>query len=86
MTRTSWLASALTAVTIVLAGYWWVTSGDFHLFEPMNFGQVFDAQATSLVTGRADIHCDYASGEAFVRNGKCYVYFGPVPGVGAACG
>ncbi len=79
--RTSWYAAALAAVVIMLAGLWWATSGDFHPFKPMAFGNVYEAQARSLTSGRTDIACGVASGEAFVRDGKCYVYFGPTPAV-----
>ena len=79
-TPASWLGAALAVALIALAGCWWVTSGDWRAFEPLNFGNVYEAQTSSLLAGRTDIDCAIATGEAFVRDGKCYVYFGPVPG------
>ena len=79
-TPASWLGAALAVALIALAGCWWVTSGDWRPFEPLNFGNVYEAQTSSLLAGRTDIDCAIATGEAFVRDGKCYVYFGPVPG------
>ena len=77
--KSAWLALAATVLAIPLVGLWWVTAGDFHLLQPLNFGNVYEAQLRSFEAGRADIPCDIATGEAFVRDGKCYVYFGPVP-------
>ncbi len=68
-------------MVIAIAGVWWVTAGTFHLLRGWNFGNVYEAQTESLLAGRADISCDLATGEAFVRDGKCYIYFGPVPGL-----
>ncbi len=79
-TRASCCCALLAALAITVAGLWWVTTGNFRLFEPSGFGNVYEAQARSLWAGHTDISCDVATGEAFVRNGKCYVYFGPVPG------
>ena len=81
MVRTllAWLAFAAAVLSISLAGWWWVTAGDFHLITPFNFGNIYEAQLSSLEEGRADIPCNIATGEAFQRNGKCYVYFGIVP-------
>ena len=69
----------MAALAITLAGLWWVTSGNFRLFEPLAFGNVYEAQVRSLSAGHTDVPCNLATGEAFVRNGKCYLYFGPVP-------
>lgn len=75
--RGALVAGAL--LIIALAGAWWTTAGDWALTAPISFGDVFDGQARSFLQGRADIDCRIASGEGFVRGGKCYVYFGPVP-------
>ena len=75
------LGAVLAAAAIALAGLWWVTAGNFHLIKVWNFGNVYEAQTISLLSGRADIPCNLATGEAFVRDGKCYIYFGPVPGL-----
>ena len=80
-TRVSRCAFLLACTLISLAGWWWATSGDFRVSEPVGFDGVYEAQARSLLDGRTDVDCGIASGEAFVRDGKCYVYFGPVPGL-----
>ena len=77
---TARLALTLGAVLLIaLAGAWWTTAGDWALTAPISLGNVFDGQAQSFLRGRADIDCAVSSGEGFVRDGKCYVYFGPVP-------
>ncbi len=78
-TRASWAAFVLAVAAIALTGLWWVTSGNFRLLEPVGYPGVYEAQARSFLSGRTDIACGVASGEAFMRNGKCYSYFGPVP-------
>ena len=79
--RAGWLLLTFAMVAIPLAGLWWVTAGEFDLKERINFGDIYEAQARSLLDGRTDISCQVASGEAFVRNGKCYTYFGILPGL-----
>lgn len=71
--------AALAFALIALTSLWWVTEGSFRLFAPMAFGNVFEAQAQSFLAGRLDLDCRAASGEAFTRDSKCYVYFGPAP-------
>lgn len=74
------IAFAVAALAaIAAAGAWWTTAGDWAITAPISLGNVFDAQAKSFLEGRADVDCAVASGEGFVRGGKCYVYFGPVP-------
>ena len=75
------LCALLAAAVIPLAGLWWVTAGTFDLLKPWNFGNVYEDQTDSLLSGRADVRCNIATGEAFIRDGKCYLYFGPAPGL-----
>ncbi|HEX7165780.1 MAG TPA: hypothetical protein VF230_02250 [Acidimicrobiales bacterium] len=49
----------------------------FLAYEPL--GDVFDAQARSLLDGRWDIPADVIKIEGFRVDGKTYTYFGPVP-------
>lgn len=70
---------AVCVLTVAAAGLWWVTAGSWEVTEPAPFGNIFDELATSFVKGRVDVNCEIAAGEAFVVNGKCYLYFGPVP-------
>ena len=81
VTRASGAAFLVCVLVVMLAGFWWVTAGTWKLFEPMGFGSLYDAQARSFLAGHVDVECNMASGEAFVVNGKCYAYFGPVPAV-----
>ena len=57
-----------------------VTDGEWNFFPPPGSMQVFyDAQARSLLAGRIDVPPEAIEGEAFLRNGKYYGYFGPTP-------
>jgi hypothetical protein len=80
-TRASWAVFLVCVLAVSLAGLWWVTAGTWKLFEPMGLGNLFDGQAQSFASGRVDLDCNIASGEAFIVDRKCYIYFGPVPAV-----
>lgn len=70
----------LVSWIVCLATFLWLLSGgDFRVFYPDVFGNIYDYQALSLLQGRLDVPSDVASGEAFVCGGKAYTYFGPVP-------
>ena len=68
---------AYLVVTIVFG--WFVTYGTWRFFERESFGTFYDAQAKSLLEGRLDVAPVAISGEAFVRDGKSYGYFGIAP-------
>lgn len=68
---------AYVIVTIVFG--WFVTYGTWTFVQPESFGTFYDAQAKSLLEGRLDVAPVAISGEAFVRDGKYYGYFGIAP-------
>jgi hypothetical protein len=71
-----WLAVAVSMTLLV----WIVTGGDWDFFpKPGTFESFYDGQARSLLHGRIDVVPDAIGTEAFVRNGKTYGYFGPMP-------
>jgi len=68
-------AALALAVEIALL----LSGGRFFGYEPL--GDVFDAQARSLLDGRWDVPPDVIKIEGFLIDGKTYTYFGPVPAV-----
>ena len=77
-TRRSW-APILAGAFVLAVHFWLVTQGTGRLFEPEPQGALYDAQAHSFLQGRWDVPYEAAEGEAFIRDGKCYIYFGPTP-------
>src|SRR5947207_7117196 len=71
----------LAAVPVLVVFFWMVTYGAGRLFEAEDFGQLYDAQARSLRSGRWDVAPEAIGEEAFIRDGKHYGYFGFVPAV-----
>ncbi len=75
--RHRWFVGAATVATL---GYLWlVTLGSLRLAEHEWFGDFYDYQAASLLTGRLDVPDAAIGGEAFEARGKLYGYFGPTP-------
>lgn len=73
-------AHFLPAFLLVLGTFiWMVTCGTGELFGSESFGQFYDGQAKSLLAGRWDVEPRHIGQEAFLRDGKCYGYFGFVP-------
>ena len=72
-----WTAGAICGALVVCS--WFVTYGTGRFFVTESFGEVFDAQGKALSEGRWDVDERAISGEAFIRNGKRYTYFGFVP-------
>ncbi len=71
---------ALPAALLVLVVFsWFVTYGTWRFLDPEGFGDFYDAQARSLIKGRLDVPWNAIDGEALVRDGKAYGYFGPTP-------
>jgi hypothetical protein len=66
------------ALCLLVLG-WFVTWGDWRLFDAERFGGYYDAQARSILQGRLDVPPAAIGFEAFVRNGKSYGYFGVAP-------
>lgn len=66
-------------LVIALVISWIVTQGTWKFFEIESFGTYYDALAKSMRHGRFDIPEEAISGEAFIRKGKFYGYFGMTP-------
>lgn len=74
--RWDWLSVAVSLLLLA----WIVTAGDWDFFPKADFLEsFFDAQAQSLLHGRIDVPPEAIGGEAFMRQGKAYGYFGPTP-------
>lgn len=58
---------------------WFVTQGTWKFFEIEQFGTYYDALADSICHGRLDVPEEAIAGEAFIRDGKDYGYFGMTP-------
>jgi hypothetical protein len=58
---------------------WFVTQGDWRLFQSDPFGQYYDALAQSIRHGRLDVPPEAIGAEAFIRDGHYYGYFGMTP-------
>ncbi len=56
-----------------------LTQGTFRFVFAESFGSFYDHQAASMLQGRLDVPEPALSGEAFVRHGKYYGYFGITP-------
>src|SRR5215207_2549636 len=61
---------------IMLVYCWMITYGTWNILDQENFGTFYDAQAKSFLEGRLDIPLSAIRGEAFIRDGKYYGYFG----------
>src|SRR4051812_15729611 len=73
-------AYVLPVFAIVLTVFAWVlTYGDWRLFDAEDYGQYYDALAGNLLHGRLDVPLDAIRGEAFIRDGRYYGYFGVAP-------
>ena len=63
----------------ILVWSWFVTCGDWKLFEPQDFCGFYDALARSIIHGHFDVPRDAIGVEAFTFEGKAYGYFGIGP-------
>ena len=63
----------------LFACYWFVTWGDWNLFQREDFCGYYDAQARSLLAGRLDVPPEAIGTESFNFQGKTYGYFGIAP-------
>src|SRR3954453_9656134 len=75
--RHAYVLPVFAIVLIVFA--WVVTYGDWHLFDAEDYGQYYDALARNILHRRLDVPLDAIRGEAFIRDGKYYGYFGIAP-------
>lgn len=75
--RHRWFAGAAAIATLGHA--WLVTMGGWDFAFAEDFGQFYDFQADSLLSGRLDVPDEAIKGEAFEARGKLYGYFGPTP-------
>lgn len=62
-----------------LVWIWFVTWGDWKLFEPEDFCGFYDALARSIIHGHLDVPRTAIGVEAFTFEGKTYGYFGIGP-------
>ena len=58
---------------------WFVTWGDWNLFDREHFCGFYDAQARSLIAGRLDVPQAAIGTESFTFHGRTYGYFGIGP-------
>jgi hypothetical protein len=58
---------------------WFVTWGDWNLFDGEHFCGFYDAQARSLIAGRLDVPQAAIGTESFTFHGRTYGYFGIGP-------
>jgi hypothetical protein len=63
----------------ILVWGWFVTWGDWRLFEPEDFCGFYDALARSIIHGHLDVPRAAIGVEAFTFEGKTYGYFGIGP-------
>lgn len=66
-------------VISILICAWFVTWGDWKLFEPEDFCGFYDAQARSIIAGHLNVPPAAIGSEAFSFQGKTYGYFGIGP-------
>jgi len=69
----------LSFAICLLVWTWFVTWGDWRLFDHERFGGYYDAQARAILYGRLDVPPEAIGFEAFVRESKSYGYFGIAP-------
>ena len=74
----AWLIGGAIA-TFLFA--WTLTEGASSFLTRQNQSGFYDAQARSLLDRRWDMPRELLNLEAFIVNGKAYMYFGPVPSV-----
>jgi hypothetical protein len=58
---------------------WLCTDRSWKLFQPQDFGDIFDHLAISMVHGRLDLPPAVIGTEAFIVDGKHYGYWAPFP-------
>ena len=77
-----WRRHAYILPSFLISGLvwiWFVTWGDWKLFEPEDFCGFYDSLARSIIHGHLNVPRDAIGVEAFTFEGKTYGYFGIGP-------
>ncbi|MGH9027990.1 MAG: hypothetical protein ACRDWD_18050 [Acidimicrobiia bacterium] len=73
----AWLLGSLAAALLFV---WMLNVGRADFFQAQRFGGTFfDEQARALADGHWDLPTTNLGPEAYIVDGKAYIYFGPVP-------
>jgi hypothetical protein len=73
----AWLLGSLAAALLFV---WMLNLGRTDFFQTQRFGGTFfDEQARALADGRWNLPTTNLGTEAYIVDGKAYIYFGPVP-------
>jgi hypothetical protein len=73
----AWLLGSLAAALLFV---WMLNLGRIDFFQTQRFGGTFfDEQARALADGHWDLPTTNLGPEAYIVDGKAYIYFGPVP-------
>lgn len=76
----SWHATAVFITVCVFLYYWTLISdGRFLDVEPLRYGLVFNSMIEYMARGRFDVDPALILHEGWLRDGRTYAYFGPVP-------
>jgi hypothetical protein len=75
--RHAYIVPSIFLTTVIFI--WFVTYGSWNLFEAENFGDYYDAQAYSMLSGHLDVPAEAIGPEAFIKDGNYYGYFGIAP-------
>ncbi|MBS0659101.1 MAG: hypothetical protein JSR82_12740 [Verrucomicrobia bacterium] len=75
----SWWHLLPVLTLIILSGVWFVTWGEWDLFERESFCRYYDALGRSMFEGRFDVPPWAIGFESFLFDGKYYGYFGIGP-------
>lgn len=70
---------AAVAAPVLLLNWWVLTRGRWGPFQSRQLGDVFDAQARSLMDGRWDVPPEVTQFEGVLVDGQNQIYFGPLP-------
>ena len=74
-------ACAIGGLVAALVFTWMLAAGRLDLLRPGDLSHLYDSQAHSLLEGRWDMPRDDLGIEAWIVDGKAYMYFGPVPAI-----
>ena len=72
-------ACAIGGLVAAVVFTWMLAAGRADLLRAGDLSHLYDSQAHSLLEGRWDIPRDELGIEAWIVDGKAYMYFGPVP-------
>lgn len=72
-------ACAIGGLIAAVVFTWMIAAGRLDLMRAGELRHLYDSQAHSLLDGRWDIPRDELGLEAWIIDGKAYMYFGPVP-------